>query len=182
MDWLDDVKARIKRKNKILFSKDSEYLSDLALLIGEQNHRTVVLWALDLGSDAAEKLKAKYPEEKRPEEAIEAARLWAFGKIKMPEARRAILDCHALAKELSAPGDAALCHAVGQAASTVHTEKHAMGLPIYELTSIIYELGSENCRDAVERKKAEYVDKIFYWKERSESCGGWADFMLKQRR
>ena len=179
MDWLDEVKAKIKRKNKILFSKDSEYLSDLALLLGEQNHRTAVLWALDLGSKAAEKLEAKYPDEKRPEEAIEAAKLWAFGKIKMPSAQRAILDCHALAKELSAPEDIALCHAVGQAASVVHTEGHALGLPIYELTSLVYELGTENCREAVEKKKAEYIDKIFYWKERSESYDGWAGFMLK---
>lgn len=179
LDWLDEVKAKIKRKNKILFSKDSEYLSDLLLLLEEQNHRTAVLWALDLGAEAAEKLKAKYPDEKRPEEAIEAAKLWVFGKIKMPAARRAILDCHALAKELSDPADIALCHAVGQAASTVHTEKHAIGLPIYELTSLVYELGTENCRDAVEKKKAEYIDKIFYWKERSESYDGWAGFMLK---
>ena len=179
LDWLDEVKAKIKRKNKILFSKDSEYLSDLALLLGEQNHRTAALWALDLGSKTAEKLEAKYPGEKRPEEAIEAAKLWAFGKIKMPSARRAILDCHAFAKELSAPEDIALCHAVGQAASVVHTEGHALGLPIYELTSLVYELGTENCRDAVEKKKAEYINKVFYWKERSESYDGWAGFMLK---
>ena len=86
MDWLDDAKVRIKRKNKILFSKDSEYLSDLALLLGEQNHRTVVLWALDLGSSAAEKLRAKYPEEKSPASAG-LLRSHRPGAVPLPPAR-----------------------------------------------------------------------------------------------
>ena len=45
---------------------------------------------------------------------LEAARAWAAGDIKMPLARRKILDCHAVAKELANPEAIALCHAVGQ--------------------------------------------------------------------
>ena len=65
------------------------------------------------------------------------ARLWAMGKVKMPSARPAILAVHAMAKQLQDPGDAALCHGVGQGCSTVHTPRHAMGLPIYELTALV---------------------------------------------
>ena len=56
----------------------------------------------------------------------------------MPSARPAILAVHAMAKQLQDPGDAALCHGVGQGCSTVHTPRHAMGLPIYELTALVH--------------------------------------------
>lgn len=53
----------------------------------------------------------------------------------MPVAKRAILDVHAMARDMDDPADAALCHAVGQRCSCVHTPKHALGLPVYELTA-----------------------------------------------
>ena len=111
-------------------------------------------------------------------EALEAARNWAAGKIKMREAQRKILDCHGLAKELSSPADAAACHAVGQACSVVHTAGHAMGYPIYDLTAIVYRLGLENCREQVERRKEEYVDRLLWWAGRPEKdAGEWAGFL-----
>jgi hypothetical protein len=45
MNWLNEVQNRINRKNQVLFAKSSEFLADLAALIQEQNHRTMVLWA-----------------------------------------------------------------------------------------------------------------------------------------
>lgn len=48
MDWLEEAAAKLKRENTVLFSKGSELLGDLALLLPEQDGRTVVLWALDL--------------------------------------------------------------------------------------------------------------------------------------
>ena len=41
----------------------------------------------------------------------------------MPVAKKAILECHAMAKELTDIADIALCHAIGQACSVVHTPK-----------------------------------------------------------
>jgi len=42
-----DVEIKMKKSNKILFSRDSECLHDLISLIQKQNHRTLVMWALD---------------------------------------------------------------------------------------------------------------------------------------
>ena len=180
MDWLDEVRTKIKRKNQVLFAKDSEFLRDLAMLFREQSHRTVVLWALDLAAGSVAKLEEKYPDETRPREALEAARAWAAGDIKMRLAQRKILDCHAFAKELGNKEDIALCHAIGQACAVVHTTGHAMGYPMYELSAIVYRLGIENCREAVERRKREYTEKLFYWNERVGNYEGqWADFMRK---
>ena len=180
MDWLDEVRTKLKRKNQVLFAKDTEFLQDLAMLFREQSHKTMVLWALDLAAESVAKLEETYPNETRPREALEAARAWAEGKIKMRLAQRKILSCHAFAKEIDSKEDIALCHAIGQACAVVHTAGHAMGYPMYELSAIVYQFGVENCADAVERRKREYIEKLFYWNEHvSDYDGGWADFMLK---
>ena len=179
MDWLDEVRIRLKKGNQVLFAKDTEYLQDLAMLFRDQNHRTMVLWALDLAAESVAELEEKYPDAIRFREALEAARAWAEGKIKMHLAQRKILDCHAFAKEIDCKEDIALCHAIGQACAVVHTVGHAMGYPMYELSAIVYRLGIESCAEAVEQRKQEYINRLFYWSEHvCDYEGEWADFML----
>ncbi len=180
MDWLDEVRIRLKKRNQVLFAKDTEFLQDLTTLFRGQSHRTMVLWALDAAAESVAKLEEKYPDESRPREALEAAWAWAEGKIKMRLAQRKILDCHAFAKEVDSKENIALCHAIGQACAVVHTAGHAIGYPMYELSAIIYRLGMENCAEAVEQRKQEYIRKLFYWNEHvCDYEGEWADFMLK---
>ncbi len=180
MDWLDEVRIRLKKGNQVLFAKDTELLQDLATLFREQCHRIMVLWALDVASGSVAKLEEKYPDEPRPREALEAARAWAEGKIRMRLAQRKILDCHAFAKEIDSKEDIALCHAIGQACAVVHTTGHAIGYPMYELSAIIYRLGIGNCAEAVEQRKQEYIRKLLYWNEHvCDYEGEWADFILK---
>ena len=42
---LDDVREKYRRKNQLLFSRESACLQDLIRLICLQKHRTIVLWA-----------------------------------------------------------------------------------------------------------------------------------------
>ena len=100
MDWLDEVQSKLKLKNQVLFSKVAAFLQDLAMLLKEQSHRTMVLWVLDLAAESVSMLEEKYPDETRPREALEAAWAWTAGDIKMRLAQRKILDCHAFAKEI----------------------------------------------------------------------------------
>lgn len=180
MNWTDEVNIRLKRKNQVLFAKDSEYLQGLALLFQRQDHKTLALWAFDFAAESVAALEEKYPWEKRPREALEAARGWAAGNIKMRAAQRKILDCHAFAKEIDCREDIAVCHAVGQACAVVHTAGHAMGYPIYDLTAIVYRLGAENCREAVELRRQAYIDRLFYWNRHvSDDKREWAYFMTK---
>lgn len=180
MIWLEEVRAKLKKNNQVLFAKDSEFLQDLRLLFQEQNHRVMTLWAFDFAAETIAKLQEKYPDEKRPQEALEAVRDWAAGKIKMRPAQQKILSCHAFAKEIACKEDIAMCHAVGQACAVVHTAGHAIGYPIYDLTSIVFRYGAENCSQAVEARKREYVDRLRYRKEHFEEYKGeWAEFMLK---
>ena len=178
--WLAEIKAKARRKNQILFSRDSLLLDNLRHLIGQANRRTLILWALELAEESARELAERYPEDHRPREAIAASRAWAAGEIKMPIAKRAILNCHTMAKELTDSADIARCHAVGQACSVVHTAGHALGYPLYELTAIVLEQGLDNCRDAVEQCVMYYEQRLRYWTEYEKTCQqNWAGFLKK---
>lgn len=130
---LSDAVSRHERGNAILFTRDSPCLSALRSLLESSDRRTVALWGLERAERTAEELARRHPEDPRPSVAVETCSRWCRGEIKMPEAKRAILDVHAMARDMRSPADAALCHAVGQGCSCVHTPKHALGLPVYEL-------------------------------------------------
>ena len=180
MDWKEETAGRIKRRNQILFSKTSSCLRELDEQTSRQNHRTLVLWALALAEETVALLEQRYPEECRPRIALEAAWLWASGKIKMREAQRRILDCHAVAKELTSREDIALCHAVGQACGVVHAAGHALGYPIYELSAIVYREGMEKAEEPVEERCRYYLERLQQAKEEERgSEGPWAPFLLR---
>ena len=95
-------------------------------------------------------------------------------------AQKKILSCHAFAKEINCKEDIAMCHAVGQACAVVHTAGHAIGYPIYDLTSIIYRYGIEDASKIVEERKQTYINRLLYWKEHLDTYKGeWAEFMRK---
>ena len=66
----DDVKAKYRRKNKILFSRESLCLQKLIALICKQKHRTIVMWILQWANQTADILNKRYPDEERFNNAI----------------------------------------------------------------------------------------------------------------
>jgi len=172
------VEAKYRRGNRILFDRDSDGLRELMARFDGQKHRTLVMWALDCAQAPSNILRMRYPLENRPANALIAAAAWARGDIKMPEAKRAILAAHAFAKDITNPADIALIHAVGQAASTVHVAAHALGLPFYELTSIVFELGIDHYREAADAKISAYLERLTYWQNHvDEVARTWASFL-----
>ena len=178
MDWLTEAERRLRRGNRILFTRESPLLQDLLLVMEGTDRRPLVRWALEQAGRAADALAKRYPADDRPARALAAGARWAAGEIKMPEARRAILACHAMAHAVDCPADSALCHAVGQACSVVHTKGHAAGLPAYELTAIVLEYGLTRCRGPVEARKQEYMERLLYWRDNASGLAGkWAPFL-----
>ncbi|VDN49175.1 conserved protein of unknown function [Petrocella atlantisensis] len=174
-----DVEIKLKKKNKILFSRDSDCLQALIQLIQKQNHRTLVLWALDCARLPLEQFEAKYSDEPRPRTCLKLCDAWARGKIKMPIAKQAILDSHAVEKEINDSVYGALCHAIGHAGATVHVETHALGLPFYELTAIVLEYGIDYFAKPVSEKIDYYYQRLLYWQENTEKVErDWAKFLL----
>ena len=178
-----DVELKIKKKNALLFSRQSECLHSLKKLIEQQKHRTLVLWALDCAKIPLAQFEEKYPRESRPREALELSEAWSRGKVKMPIAKRAILDAHAVAKEIDDREYGALCHAIGHAGGTVHVETHALGLPIYELTALVLRFGRDGYREPASEKIGYYCERLVYWQENIDKLEReWADFLLDDTR
>lgn len=178
-----DVEIKLKKRNKILFSRNSECLQDLIKLIELQNHRTLVMWAFDCAKVTLEQFRAKYPNEHRPRICLELCNDWARGKIKMPTAKCAILDSHAVAKEINDIEYGALCHGIGHAGATVHVETHALGLVFYELTAIILKYGKYNYNEPVQDKINYYYNRLLYWQENIDKHNlDWADFLKDDSR
>ncbi|PKL11597.1 MAG: hypothetical protein CVV52_13305 [Spirochaetae bacterium HGW-Spirochaetae-8] len=176
------IEAKLKKGNSILFTKDSECLQELIHLIELQNHRTLVLWVFDCVRSTLAAFEAKYPLETRPRKAVELGEAWARGTIKMQVAKKAILDAHAVAKELDDKEAIALVHAIGQGVSTVHVGTHALGLVVYELSALVYKYGAVNCEAVVRDKIAYYEQRLRYWQENSATVSvPWADFLADGR-
>ena len=176
-----DVEEKLKRKNKVLFNRDSKCLEDLIELIKRQKHRTLVLWAFECVKSPLKIFEEKYPDEKRPRKTIELCKKWAEGEIKMSEAKRAILDCHAFCKEIDDEYYIALCHGIAQGISTVHVETHALGLPFYELTSIVIK-NRDNYAEKVKEKIKYYIDTLTYFQNNVDKLNNkWAKFLLNDK-
>lgn len=148
---------------KMLSDWYAPYFQSLVKLIEGQSKETLLNWVLDYSEANLLPLwKKYYPNDCRPEETIRAARAWKAGLIKLPEAKKVILGCHAAARE--AEGNAAAqaaARAIGQAASTIHSARHCIGLPLYGAVARAYdELGSDAPWSEVEKEAAKEVERM----------------------
>lgn len=175
----DDVLIKLKNKNKILFSKDSPSLKKLVDLLEKQTHKILILWAFECAKEPLRILNQKYPNEQRFNQAYDLCQLWAKGEVKMPEAKRAILACHAVAKEIKDPHDIALCHALGQGLSTIHVKAHAIGLVVYELSALVHKFKPDYISE-VDHQIDKYMDTLLYIQKNIDVNDlKWAQFLDK---
>jgi hypothetical protein len=78
-----------------------------------------------------------YPEDKRPRQAIEAARAWARGDLAMIDARQAAFAAHAAARAANHAAAQAAARAAGHAAATAHVADHARHAAAYAVKAAI---------------------------------------------
>lgn len=173
---MTDVEEKRRRGRQILFDRDSPCLWALCRALSGLDRRRLILWAFACAEEAAAELEKAYPKEPHPRQALAECRRWTAGEIKMPQAKKAVLACHAAAKELSDPWAAAMCHAVGQGVSAVHVREHAMGLPIYELTAIVRAHPGDYEAPVLE-KTARYLEWLDFWEQADLSAYTWAKFL-----
>lgn len=181
MHWTFEVRERMERRNQVLFSVSGLFLLELSQKMQLVGRQAMVLWALEMADETAALLARRYPNESRPRDAAKISRAWAAGKIKMPDARRAILAAHAVAKEIESPEDIALCHAVGQACAVVHTPRHAIGFPAYELTALVHRHGIDTCVSPIEARRRQYLERMDWWERNYHRYPGeWAVFLREK--
>lgn len=134
------------KTRKMLRDYESPYIQSLMKLIETQSKATLAIWAVDYSQRVLLPLWSKsYPADQRPQNALNAARAWLSGAIKLPQAKILILECHAAAREASAnPAAQAAARAIGQSASTIHSARHCLGLPLYGALAVAYDLLGSN--------------------------------------
>lgn len=158
MELKEEIETRLKRKNQLLIAKDSIILQELQDVLAVSSPKTIIYWSLRESERIARKLDEQFHDPLFLETAINAW-LWAMGKNKMYDVKSLILAVHDYAKKTDDPIVQALCHALGQGCSTVHTIKHATGLPMYEMTAMVKERGIEDLSYLLEMKEY-YIQQL----------------------
>jgi hypothetical protein len=98
----------------------------------DSDHHLLALWAAACAEHVLDLFESVRPEDPRPREAIEHARAWVRGEVKMMRARAAGGHAMGAARELrGAPRHAAF--AAGQAAVVAHVAAHELGAAAYAI-------------------------------------------------
>mgnify|MGYP001430064752 CR=1 FL=1 len=101
----------------------------------DADHQLLALWAATCAEHVLHLFEAVRPDDRRPRHAIEQARAWARGEIKMTDARTAAGHANAAARDLTgAPRFAA--YAAAQAAAVAHVAAHELGAAAYAIKAV----------------------------------------------
>lgn len=177
-DPFDDIRLKRRRGRALLLDEGSACLQGLLAALAACDRLTVTRWALVAAEPVAERLAAAFPQDTGPRDCLRLAWLWARGALSMRQARPAILTVHAMAARCASPEHAALCHALGQACSAVHSPRHAKGLAFYELTALVRRHG-QAFEAPLRRQTARYLALLEALRAAPDP-GPWAAFLLRE--
>jgi hypothetical protein len=151
------------KTRKMLGDWDAPYIQSLVKLVETQSKSTLAHWAVDYAEQVLLPLWCKYfPDDLRPQNSLNAARDWLSGAIKLPQAKKTILECHAAAREANEnPAAQAAARAMGQSASTIHSARHCIGLALYGALAVAYDsLGTKTSWDQLEQYAADECGRM----------------------
>ena len=94
--------------------------------------RLLALWAVSCAEHVLELFESARPEDPRPRQAIEHARAWVRGEVKMTQARTAAGHAMAAARDLRGAARHA-AYAAGQAGAVAHVAAHELGAAAYAI-------------------------------------------------
>ncbi len=104
-------------------------------MLTDSDHRLLALWAVTCAEHVLHLFEVVKPLDPRPRYAIEQARAWARGEIKMSQARAAAGYAQAAARELTGAARYA-AYAAGQAAAVAHVAAHELGAAAYAIKAV----------------------------------------------
>ena len=90
----------------------------------QEEHIQLAIWAANCAEDVLPIFEANCDDD-RPRKAIEAARAWARGELKMTTARKFAFAAHAAARMANNPAAIAAARSAAHAAATAHVASHA---------------------------------------------------------
>ncbi len=169
---MDIYEIRKNKGRKILFNKDDGCLLGLDDQLKRSSHLLNALWAMDLARELTQEFSLD-PEYPFLLESYESVYDWLLGNRKMSKARPYILKIHRLANDKDQKRYY-LFHAIAQAFSVIHTPKHALGLPLYELS--YYYSNQKDYLSCIAYYQKKLSDLSYDERLKSDK---WASFVLK---
>ncbi len=104
-------------------------------LLSDPDHRLLALWAAQCAEHVLDLFEAEESSDPRPRNAIDAARAWARGEMKMMDARAR--GGHAMGAARPLRGAARFAaYAAGQAACVGHVPEHDLGAAAYAIKAV----------------------------------------------
>ena len=101
----------------------------------DSDHHLLALWAASCAEHVLDLFESVRPHDRRPRQAIEHARAWVRGEVKMMQARAAGGHAMGAARDLrEAPRFAA--YAAGQAGAVAHVAAHELGAAAYAIKAV----------------------------------------------
>ncbi len=116
-------------------------------MIELNDHQLLALWSAACAERVLSLFEAAAPGDERPRKAIEAARAWVRGDLKMSEARKIAFASHAAARETHIESACLAARAAGHAAATAHVAKHSPHAAAYAIKAI-----AEQCSESKHEK------------------------------
>ncbi|MDG4755025.1 hypothetical protein O7630_29215 [Micromonospora sp. WMMD718] len=101
----------------------------------DEHHHLLALWAATCAEHVLGLFEAVRPDDSRPREAIEHARAWVRGEVRMMEARAAGGHAMGAARDLRGVARNA-AYAAGQAAVVAHVAAHELGAAAYAIKAV----------------------------------------------
>src|SRR5215213_6926594 len=104
-------------------------------MLTDSDHQLLALWAAACAEHVLPLFESVQPSDPRPRQAIEQARAWARGEIKMSQSRTAAGHAQAAARDLSGAARHA-AYAAGQAGAVAHVAAHELGAAAYAIKAV----------------------------------------------
>jgi hypothetical protein len=98
----------------------------------DEDHHRLAAWAADCAEHVLHRFEEARHDDNRPRRAIELARAWARGEVRMTDARSAAGHANGAARDLSGAARHA-AYAAGQAAAVAHVAAHELGAAAYAI-------------------------------------------------
>ena len=120
--------------------------------LSESDHHLLAIWAADCAEHVLHLFERERPADDRPRRAIELARAWSRGDVRMTESRTSAGHANAAARDLAGAARHA-AYAAGQAAAVAHVAAHELGAAAYAIRAAraaagdrADDAGREECR------------------------------------
>src|SRR5436853_4447341 len=98
----------------------------------DSDHHLLALWAASCAEHVLDLFESAQPEDPRPRQAIEHARGWVRGEVRMTQARAAAGHAMGAARDLRGAARHA-AYAAGQAGAVAHVAAHELGAAAYAI-------------------------------------------------